>query len=194
MTPVWGYIKTTVLGGLIFLLPIAATVVIIVKAGRMALDAASPLADKLPLPKGEAVIVIYILGAIALVVVAFAAGVYAKSLPIEKKVMPFLENRFLRKLPPYAAARKYAERLAGLEGNSDLQPVLVRFVNSWQVAFIVEKLDDSHIWVFAPHAPDAVSGSIHLVEKKDTSPLGASREQLLACLEKSGRGLSSFLS
>jgi uncharacterized membrane protein len=54
MRRIWQFVKTTVLGGAIFLLPIAATLVIIVKAGKMAVDTATPLAEKLPFPKGQA--------------------------------------------------------------------------------------------------------------------------------------------
>ena len=58
--------KTTVLGGAIFLL--------------MAVDSVTPLAEKLPFPKGEAVIAIYVAGALLLVLVAFAGGLFARSL------------------------------------------------------------------------------------------------------------------
>jgi hypothetical protein len=56
MRKIWNFVKTTVLGGAIFLLPFAAILVIVVKAGKMAVDAASPVAEKLPFPKGEAVL------------------------------------------------------------------------------------------------------------------------------------------
>jgi uncharacterized membrane protein len=46
MRRIWQFVKTTVLGGAIFLLPIAATLVIIVKAGKMAVDTATPLSQR----------------------------------------------------------------------------------------------------------------------------------------------------
>ena len=61
MRRIWQFVKTTVLGGAIFLLPIAATIVILVKAGKMAVDAATPLAEKLPFPKGQAVLAVYVI-------------------------------------------------------------------------------------------------------------------------------------
>ena len=75
MRRIWQFVKTTVLGGAIFLLPTAATIVIFVKAGKMAVDAATPLAEKLPLPKGEAVLAIYVIGAVALTLVSFVTHV-----------------------------------------------------------------------------------------------------------------------
>ena len=85
MRQIWEFVKTTVLGGVIFLLPLAATILIVVKAGKMAIDTATPLAEKLPLSKGEAVLAVYVVGAKALVLVSFAAGVFTRSVRIESK-------------------------------------------------------------------------------------------------------------
>ena len=38
MRKIWHFVKTTVLGGALFLLPIAATLLIVVKAGKMAIE------------------------------------------------------------------------------------------------------------------------------------------------------------
>jgi len=45
------------------LLPFAAVLIVVVKAGKMAVDSVTPLAERVPLPKGEAVIAIYVAGA-----------------------------------------------------------------------------------------------------------------------------------
>jgi hypothetical protein len=81
--------------------------IVVVKAGKMAVDSVTPLAEKLPFPKGEAVIAIYVAGALLLVLVAFAGGLFARSLSIKKDAVSFLEDKVLNKLPPYVAVRKY---------------------------------------------------------------------------------------
>ena len=90
MRQIFDFVKTTVLGGAIFLLPFAAALIIVIKAGKMAVDSVMPLAEKLPLPKGEAVIAVYIVGALLLVLVAFATGLLARSLSIRKDAVSFL--------------------------------------------------------------------------------------------------------
>ena len=128
MRQIFDFVKTTVVGGAIFLLPFAAVLLIVIKAGKMAVDSATPLAEKLPISKGEAVLAVYLVGTFVLVLVAFTAGLFVRSFKIEKDAASFLENKVLNKLPPYVALRKYTDRLAGLEGktNEDLKPVLVR--------------------------------------------------------------------
>jgi len=109
MRQIFDFVKTTVLGGAIFLLPFAAVLVIVVKAGKMAVDSVTPLAEKLPLPKGEAVIAVYVVGALLLALVAIAAWLWHESLSIRKDAVSFLEDKVLNKLPPYVAARKYTD-------------------------------------------------------------------------------------
>ena len=195
MRQIWNFVKTTVLGGAIFLLPFAAILVIVVKAGKMAVDAATPVAEKLPFPKGEAVLAVYVVGAMALVLVSFAAGVLARSLSIEKDAVSFLEDKVLNKLPPYVAVRKYTDRLAGLEAktNEDLKPVLVRMNNGWQLGFLVDAFNDGQVAVFMPGAPDPSSGVVQIVSTDHITPLNISYRDALACLEQSGRGLAKSL-
>jgi hypothetical protein len=140
MRRILNFVKTTALGGAIFLLPFAAMLLIVIKAGKMAIDAVTPLAEKLPIPIGEAIIVIYVALSLLLMLASFAAGLFARSLRIESDAVSFFEDKVLNKLPPYVAVRKYSERLAGLEASSDssLKPVLVRIQNTHRV---VRKID-----------------------------------------------------
>jgi uncharacterized membrane protein len=195
MRQIFDFVKTTALGGAIFLLPFAAVLLVVVKAGKMAVDSVTPLAEKLPLPKGEAVILIYVVAALLLALVAFAAGLLARSLSIKKDAASFLEDKVLNKLPPYVALRKYTDRLAGLEAktNEDLKPVLVRMQNGWQLGFLADAFNDGQVAVFMPGAPDPSSGVVQIVSANHITPLTISYKDALACLEQSGRGLPKLL-
>jgi uncharacterized membrane protein len=118
MRQIFDFVKTTVVGGAIFLLPFAAVLLVVIKAGKMAVDSATPLAEKLPISKGEAILAVYVVGTFLLVLVAFTAGLFVRSFKIEKGAASFLEDKVLNKLPPYVALRKYTDRLAGLEGKT----------------------------------------------------------------------------
>jgi uncharacterized membrane protein len=195
MRQIFDFVKTTALGGAIFLLPFAAALLVVVKAGKMAVDSVTPLAEKLPLPKGEAVILIYVVGALLLALVGFATGLLARSLSIKKDAASFLEDKVLNKLPPYVALRKYTDRLAGLEAkiNEDLKPVLVRMQNGWQLGFLADTFNDGQVAVFMPGAPDPSSGVVQIVSANHITPLNISYIDALACLEQSGRGLPKLL-
>ena len=53
MRQIFDFVKTTVVGGAIFLLPFAAVLLVVIKAGTMAVDSATPLAEKLPISKAR---------------------------------------------------------------------------------------------------------------------------------------------
>ncbi|HET6377985.1 MAG TPA: hypothetical protein VFG05_06715 [Methylocella sp.] len=195
MRQIFDFVKTTVLGGAIFLLPFAAMLVIVVKAGKIAVDVVTPLAEKLPLPKGEAVIAVYVVGALFLVLVAFAAGLFARSLSIGKDAVSFLEDKILNKLPPYVALRKYTDRVAGFEAKTgeDLKPVLVRIHDGWQLGFLADAFNDGHVAVFIPGAPDPSSGVVQIVGTDHITSLNISYQDALTCLKQSGCGLAKAL-
>ena len=176
------------------MLPIAAIAVVVVKAGKMAVDTATPLAEKLPFPKGEAVLAVYVIATIALVLLSFAAGAFARSVRIESDAVSFLEGRILNKFPPYAAIRKHADRLASIDtSEDDLKPALVRVLNGWQIGFLVDAFSDGHVVVFIPGAPDPSSGVVQIISSDNITPLDISHQDTLACLERSGRGLPDLL-
>ena len=193
MRQIFDFVKTTVVGGAIFLLPFAAVLLIVIKAGKMAVDSATPLAEKLPISKGEAVLAVYLVGTFVLVLVAFTAELFVRSFKIEKDAASFLEDKVLNKLPPYVAL--YTDRLAGLEGktNEDLKPVLVRMQNGWQLGFLADAFNDGQVAVFMPGAPDPSSGVVQIVSTDYITPLDISYRDALACLEQSGRGLAKSL-
>ena len=195
MRRILDFVKTTVLGGALFLLPFAAILLIVVKAGKMAVDGVTPLAEKLPFPKGQVVIAVYVVGALLLALVAFVAGLIARSLSIRKDAASFLEDKVLNKLPPYVVARKYTDRLAGMDekANEDLRPVLVGMHNGWQLGFVADQFKDGHVAVFMPAAPDPSSGLVQIVNADQITTLDISYPDALACLEKSGRGLPKLL-
>jgi uncharacterized membrane protein len=195
MRQILDFVKTTVLGGAIFLLPFAAILFVVIKVGKMAVDAATPLAEKLPISKGEAVLAVYIGGTFLLVLVAFAAGLFARSFRIEKDAASFLEEKVLSNLPPYVAIRKYTDRLAGLETQTkeERKPVLVRMHNGWQLGFLTDAFSDGHVAVFVPNAPDPSSGVVQIISADQITLLDISYQDVLACLEQSGRGLPNLL-
>src|SRR5262245_23597646 len=176
-----------------FLLPIAAILPLFVKAGKMAVDTVMPLAEKLPFPKGQAVLAVYVVGAMALVLVSFAAGFFARSGSVKANTLSFVEDRILNRFPPYVAIRRQTDRLAGIEMNEDLKPALVRVPNGWQIGFLVEAFADGHVAVFIPGAPDPSSGIVQIINSENITPIAISHRDVVACLETSGRGLPGLL-
>jgi uncharacterized membrane protein len=191
MYHMWKFIKTTIIGGLVFLLPIATGIVVVAKAGAMAVNAVSPLADRLPFPKAESILIIYLLSGLLLVLICFLAGVAVRSLSIGNAKPPAIIEAALNKLPPYVALKKYTEQLAGMDNG--LSPALVRVNDGWQIGFVADTLNDGHVAVFLPASTDGASGGIYIFHQTNVTELNISREEAIACLRRSGRGLRELL-
>lgn len=183
-------VRTTVLGGLFFLLPIAASLVVLEKVVSTAAKMASPLAALLPFSNPVAVLIVYVAAITLLIAISFTAGVLLKKFPYERKIMPYLEDKILRKFPPYVTAKKYTNLIAGIELNDGMQPALIQVGQAWQLGFIVEKLGNSQLVAFVPSAPDPSSGDIYIVAESQISALNAPNHLVVDCIEKTGRGAS----
>jgi uncharacterized membrane protein len=187
----WSFIKTTLLGGVLFLLPIATILVILVKAGEIAVKAADPVADMLPYSKALSIIIVYTAGAVLIALLAFLAGLFARSLSTGKLVA-WLEERILMRFPPYAAIRSVSQNIAGIDDDHGLKPVLVRVENGWQVGFEVEPAGADSVTVFMPEAHNPTSGVVQIIANERISHIDASMHDVLKCLKRSGRGLHAF--
>jgi uncharacterized membrane protein len=188
------FVKTTIIGGVLFLLPIAATVVILAKAIKMAAEAVAPLADRMPIPKAAAIFEVYTVAILAFLLISFVSGYILQKMPYERKIVPYLEEKFLRKFPPYTMAKRYTNLLAGIEINDGMKPALIQVGQSWQLGFIVERLGDDNVIAFVPSTPDPSSGSIHVVHKELTAELDVHNRAVIECIEKSGKGIGQLLS
>jgi uncharacterized membrane protein len=187
------FVKITIIGGVLFLLPIAATILILVKFVKMAADAVAPLAEKLPIPKAAAIVEVYTAAALLFLLVSFIAGYLLQNAPYQRQVMPFLEDKLLRKFPPYIAAKRYTNMLAGIEINDGMKPALIQVGQSWQLGFIVEDLGNDNVLAFVPSTPDPSSGNIYVVHKDLTSELNVHNKMVIECIEKSGKGIGKLL-
>ncbi|MGA8172335.1 MAG: hypothetical protein WB816_16095 [Methylocystis sp.] len=194
MRQIWNFIKTTLIGGLVFLLPIAATIVVVMKFSEVAVKAVAPIAKRLPFAESEAIIIVYASATLLCLLLAFVAGLIARSLPTHINISPMIEKHITKFFPPYALLRKYTDRLAGIETNENLKPALVLVNNVWQLGFVVDTFGNDYVTVFMPSAPDPSSGVVQIIGIGNISPLDVSRQDALACLKRSGRGLPGLLS
>jgi hypothetical protein len=121
------------------------------------------------------------------VLVSFAAGVFVRSVRIERNAASFLEDRILNRFPPYVAIRKQTDSLAGIETDENLKPSLVRMHDGRRVGFLVEAFSDGHAAVFVPSARDPSSGVVQIISSDNITPIVRSHRDVLACLEQPGR-------
>lgn len=186
------FVKTTVIGGILFLVPIVIFIAVIGKALEITGKMATPLAAVLPVDSIGDLAVVHLLALAILVLVCFLAGLTARTV-IAKKLVGALELNVLSKLPAYALLKTKTQSMLSAEDIEEMTPVVARFDDSWQIAFEIERIDGDKVAIFLPGAPDPWSGSVCVVTADRIAPLDLSIPYVANMAKRLGRGANEAL-
>lgn len=181
------FIKTTVLGGVLFLVPIVILVAIIGKALALANQLAVPLAEVVPIESIAGFAVVNLLAFLILVLVCFLAGLAAKTAPA-RRFVDSLEAKVLSKIPAYDFLKSKITAMVPADEAEGLKPVLARFDDAWQIAFEVERTRGGMVTLFLPGAPDPWSGSVCYMTEDRIKSLDVNLLPTLNALKGLGKG------
>jgi uncharacterized membrane protein len=182
------FLRTTLIGGLIFLLPLIVIGVAIGYVVPVVLAIAEFLSTTLGIatPSGYAAVVG--IAALAMILLCFAAGLAARW-TIGKRLMGVVESRLTMVFPRYAI---YKDQLAGGIGGEfargELKPVLAQLLDGTsRLGLEVDRSSDGMAAIYLPSAPDSWSGVVVFVPAERVSPLNAEFGEVMATFEKLGR-------
>jgi uncharacterized membrane protein len=186
------FLKSTVVGGLTFLIPVVLLVLVLKEALQLARTAAVPVAELLPFNKVAGIAVATLLEVALLLLVAFLAGLAART-ATGRRMTRWFEDSILGALPQYRMVKTMAEGFAQVENDSNLQPVLVFIDDVWQLAYRMEELHDGWVAVFVPQSPTPMSGNLLFVEATRVRPLDIPMHEALALVKRMGSGAAAVL-
>jgi len=187
MRGIYRFLKSTILGGLVILVPVVVLVAIVVWALKTALQVVLPVFEWLP-DKSVAGVSLTVLAAVGGVVLGcFLAGLFAET-AIIRRLGEHTEQLALA-VPGYALMKNVGANLVGIEGRHPAKTVLVRFEASWQFGFLMETLVDSRHVVFIPGVPRALVGTLHIIAADRVHLLAMSVPAALDALGRLGVGL-----
>jgi uncharacterized membrane protein len=130
-------LKATIVGGLLFLLPLVLVVLLLSHALRFAGKAVGPISEFLTLDKVFGPAAEESLAVLILVFISLAAGLIART-RFGRDIMRWTENSFLGGLPQYRLVKSVAEGFAQIENAKNLKPVLVNIEEGWQIGYLLE--------------------------------------------------------
>src|SRR5512143_4323247 len=186
------FIKTTVVGGLFFLFPIVFIVAIVGKALEITKKLAAPLAGLLSVDSGGGLAVVTLLALVILVLICFLAGMAART-ALAGKFAQYLETNVMRKIPAYTFLKTKTESVLRPEDTGNLSTGLVRFDDSWQLAFEIERIAGGKVVVFLPGAPDPWSGSVCVMTEDRITPLALTVKSAADIMQRLGKGSTGAL-
>jgi len=189
------FLKTTIIGGVLFLLPVAVIVLILSYALRLVKRVAVPISQNLHLDQLGSVAGVgaaTILSVLMLILISFAAGIVART-AVGRRITKWSEESLLGRLPQYQLMKSMAEGLAHLESASGLKPALVSIEDGWQIGYLLEQLENGWVAVFLPQAPTPMSGNVMYFPAKRVRPLGITMVQAMSVVKAIGVGSGTAL-
>jgi uncharacterized membrane protein len=126
------------------------------------------------------------------VVLCLLAGLFART-RAAKSITGWIESTILSSLPGYSVIKSFSESLAGFESNSNQKVVLARIEDAWQIALMIERLDDGQVAVYVPGAPMPTSGSMYYMTEDRIRATDLSMSEAFKILRHLGAGSGAIL-
>jgi uncharacterized membrane protein len=185
-------IKSTLIGGVIFLVPLAVIAAIAGKVFQVITKVAVLISEILPFKTIGGIAVVNFVAIILIIILCFIAGEIARS-KIGAKITTSVESKMYDLVPRYAFIKSMAATFSGsTEDQRVLKPVWVKFDDYSQIAFEVNRDDDEIVTLYLPGAPDPWSGSIVHVTPERVEDLDADFSTVTKSLRKVGIGTSNM--
>lgn len=182
------FTKTTLIGGLLIILPIYVAVLLLAKAATSVLALLAPVTAQLP----AGVEFRQLIAIVLLVAICFVVGLIVRTGP-GLRAKNALEQAVLERLPGYTFLRGLAKRLTGRSEEQTLQPALVEIEEAFCPTFIVEELADGSFTVLVPSAPTPMAGSIYILPRERVHPVDIPFAKAIGVFSKWGTGAGEFV-
>ncbi len=192
MKPVLGFLKTTLLGGILFLLPLAITVFVLAKAVELGAKLTGPITRLLPHKTMLGIAMPHLVATLVLLAIAFAAGLAAQT-GIGVRLNERLERLILRKTPGYTLLKGMAQGTLGVGSGADVKVALAYIDDAWLVAFIMEQHRDGMLTVFVPSAPTPAAGNVYYMTEQQVKRLDVPVAAAVKCIMQLGVGTQELL-
>jgi uncharacterized membrane protein len=182
------FIKTTLIGGFLIIVPVYVSLLLLAKVVLGLLAVVKPVAARLP----AAVQFREILAILLLAGACFIAGLIVRTGP-GRRAKNACEGALLEKLPAYALVRGLAGRLIGQADDASFAPALAEIEEALVPAFIVEKLADGSYTVLVPSAPTPMAGALYILPPERVHPVDIPFTTALKVFTKWGAGAGDFV-
>ena len=183
MSNVREFFKTTVIGGLLVVLPAGVLLALIVRAVKAIHGFTAPMMSHLPIH----VIFPGIAAVAILLLFCFLTGLVIKT-RIGKRLGQVVERGVLEKLPGYALLKNFSRATIGNRDETVFAPALFRTDEGMMPAFIIEENADDSITIFVPSSSTPAAGQIYIVPRDRVRKLDVPIAKAINCITKWGVG------
>lgn len=186
-------IRTTLIGGAVFLIPLVLVVAVVGKAFQIMKVVATPVSNLIPIESFAGLAFAQIVTAVIMLLSCLVAGLLARS-PRGHKVSEKFDAVLLQIIPGWAWVKSVTSSIQDEDAEEVMKPVLVRLDDQFQLAFEVDRATDGLVAVYLPGSPNPRSGGVSYVTGDRIRPLDAGFKTVLKIYHDFGRGATGLLS
>jgi len=182
------FTKTTLIGGVLVVLPVYLTTLLLLKALSAMVALISPVTATLPaeLQFRQVFAALIAIGA------CFVAGLVVRTGP-GLRVKNAFERGVLQRVPGYALVRGLAGRVAGRQDDEMLAIALIEIEEALVPGFVVEEHDDGRYTVFVPSVPTPAAGSLYIIARERVHLCDLPFSQAIGVITRWGTGSRALL-
>jgi uncharacterized membrane protein len=187
------FIWTTILGGVIFLIPFVLVVVLLNKGFKIMQIMAEKVDMFVPWDSIVGLPVVNLLAIVFLITFCFIAGLVAKR-GWAKNIQKRIDDLLLKLVPGYAWIKGLTGTVAVEEAAGIFKPVWIRLDDQYQVGFEVERCEGGLVAIFLPGAPDPRAGALIYVDAGRVDKLSTSFNDVADNFRRLGLGTAATIS
>jgi uncharacterized membrane protein len=188
MKAAFNFLKMTLLGGFVVVLPAYISILLIVKTLAAASMVIQPISEQLP----EGTHYRTVLAILLLLGVCFAAGLFVKT-AFGRFIKRVVEQNLLERVPGYAVFRGLAQKLADDRRSGSYTAALAVIEDALVPACIIERHADNSCTVFVPSSPTPAMGAVYILPAGRVYEVDVPLVQLASCVSKWGTGCGELL-
>jgi uncharacterized membrane protein len=190
---VWSqFIRSTLIGGIVFLVPFVVLIFVLGKAFQLMSHVTAPLSKIVPLDTVADIAVVDLIAAALILLLCFLAGLVARTAVADSFVRA-LESRVLARIPIYHFVKGMTSSVVEAEKGEAMKTVLARLDDYAQLAFEVERTTSGEVVVYLPGAPNPWSGSICIMSPDRVAALDMSMIAAVQNIKHLGKGTSRLI-
>jgi uncharacterized membrane protein len=188
------FFKTTLIGGLIVVLPIAIFAALVHWLVGLVTGMLQPLVEQLTAQAAQIPPALaYVIVAAAILALCFAIGVAVRT-SIGRWFHETIEGRILKRIPGYTLIRETVIQFVGNKKSPFSSVALVRInaADAYMTAFITDEHEDRYT-VFVPTGPNPTSGNIYHLPKDFVHPVDVAVEDAMRSIISCGAGSKALV-
>ena len=180
------FVKTTVIGGLVVIVPLAIIVYVAGDASQTLIEVTKPLTTGFPFHPLVNALLAALIAVLIIVAICFVAG-FLLSTFWGRTAKNWIEKTVLERIPMYSTLRGLTQRFAGIEDAG--YPVVEADLFGSEgcvLGVLVDELPDGRQVVYVPSSPMVTIGQLHILAASRVTETDLSMAETIGCLSQMG--------